>query len=102
MKTRGHQSPSDGPDHSTKPKGHHSGRGFQVGYTQLACSTGANVSVMVLQGCKSTPQKGRPIESGHGRHAVQVANVCSYKLGQKMNFNFGAKLAGFCMDSRNC
>ena len=40
--------------------------------------TGANVSVMVLQGCKSTPQKSRSIESGHGRHAVQVANVCSY------------------------
>ena len=35
-----------------------------------------------LQGCKSTPQKSRPIESGHGRHVVQVANVCSYKLGQ--------------------
>ena len=55
---------------------------------------------MVLQGCKSTPQKSRPIESGHGRHAVQVANVCSYKLGQKMNFNFGANLAGFCMHSQ--
>ena len=26
-------------------------------------------SCMVLQGCKSTPQKSRPIESGHGRHA---------------------------------
>ena len=37
---------------------------------------------MVLQGCKS-PQKSRPIESGHGRYAVQVANVCSYKLGLK-------------------
>ena len=47
----------------------------------LNCVFGANVSVMVLQGCKSTPQKSRPIESGHGRHAVQVANVCSYKLG---------------------
>ena len=35
---------------------------------------------MVLQGCKSTLQESRPIESGHGRHAVQVANVCSYKL----------------------
>ena len=57
---------------------------FQAGYTQLVCSTGANVVVMVLQGCKSTLQKSRPIESGHGRHAVlpvQVANVCSYKLG---------------------
>ena len=79
MKAPGHQSPSDGPEHPTRPKGHHSGR--QAGYTQLAHSTGANVSVMVLQGCKSTPQKSRPIESGHGRHAVQVANVCSYKLG---------------------
>ena len=26
VKTRGHQSPSDGPDHSTRSKGHHSGR----------------------------------------------------------------------------
>ena len=26
VKTRGHQSHSDGPDHSTRPKGHHSGR----------------------------------------------------------------------------
>ena len=25
--TRGHQSPPDGPDHPTRPKGHHSGRG---------------------------------------------------------------------------
>ena len=27
VKTRGHQSLPDGPDHSTRPKGHHSGRG---------------------------------------------------------------------------
>ena len=27
VKTQGHQSHSDGPDHSTRPKGHHSGRG---------------------------------------------------------------------------
>ena len=26
-KTQGHQSPIDGPDHSTRSKGHHSGRG---------------------------------------------------------------------------
>ena len=79
VKTRGHQSPSDGPDHSTRPKTPLWSRvEFQTGYTQLAHSTGANVSVMVLQGCKSTLQKSRPIESGHGRHAVQVANVCSY------------------------
>ena len=72
VKTRGHQLPSDGSDHSTRPKGHHSGRGWNYS---------AKVSVKVLQGCKSTPQKSRPIESGHERHAVQVANVCSYKLG---------------------
>ena len=27
VKTQGHQSPLDGPDHSIRPKGHHSGRG---------------------------------------------------------------------------
>ena len=69
VKTRGHQSPSDDPDHLTRPKGHHSVE-FQAGYTQLVCSTGANVLIMILQGCKSTLQKSRPIESGHGRHAV--------------------------------
>ena len=92
VKTRSHQSPPDDPDHPTRPKGHHSGRGqhSRLVTPQLARSTGANVSVMVLQGCKSTPQKSRPIEPGHGRHAVQVANVCSYKLGLKMNFNFSA------------
>ena len=35
-------------------------------------------------------QKSRPIESGHGRHAMQVIIEYSYKLGQKMNLNFGA------------
>ena len=92
VKSRGHQSLPDGPDHPTRPKGHHSGGGShsRLVTPQLACSTGANVSVMVLQGCKSTPQKSRPIKSGHGRHAVQVANVCSYKLGLKINFNFSA------------
>ena len=50
---------------------------------------------MVLQGCKSTPQKSRPIESGHGRHAVQVANVCSYKLGLKNEFQFLCELGWF-------
>ena len=28
VKTQGHQSPSDGPDCSTRPKGHHCGRGL--------------------------------------------------------------------------
>ena len=55
---------------------------------QLTHSTGTNVLVMVLQGHKSTPQRSRPIESGHGRHAVQVANVYSYKLGLKNEFQF--------------
>ena len=50
---------------------------------------------MVLQGCKSTPQKSRAIESGHRRHAVQVANVCSYKLGQKYKFQFWCELGWF-------
>ena len=27
VKTRGDQSPTDGPDHTTRPKGHHSGQG---------------------------------------------------------------------------
>ena len=27
VKIRGHQLPPDGPDHSSKPKGHHSGQG---------------------------------------------------------------------------
>ena len=27
VKTQGHQSPPDGPDHSIRPKGHYSGRG---------------------------------------------------------------------------
>ena len=40
---------------------------------QLVWSTGANVSVMVLQGCKSSPQKSRPLESGHSRHGVWIA-----------------------------
>ena len=45
------------------------------------------MSVMVLQGRKS-PQKSRPLESGHRRHAVWIAIEYSYKLGQKMNLNF--------------
>ena len=58
------------------------------------------MSVTVLQGCKSTPQKSRPIESGHGRHAVQVANVhVAISWGKKINFNSCANMAGFCMDS---
>ena len=61
---------------------------FQAGNAQLVCSTGANVSVMVLQGFKSSPQKSRPLESGHRRHGVWLAIEYSYKLGQKNEFKF--------------
>ena len=37
---------------------------FQADNAQLVRSTGANVSVMVLQDYKSSPQKSRPLESG--------------------------------------
>ena len=57
------------------------------------------MSVMVLQGHKSTPQKSRPLESGHRRYGVRLAIKYSYKLGQKMNLNFSANMAGFCRDS---
>ena len=45
---------------------------FQADSTQLVRSTGANVSVMALQGCKFSPQKSRPLESGHSRHGVWI------------------------------
>ena len=57
------------------------------------------MSVMVSQGPKSTPQKSRPLESGHRRYGVRLAIKYSYKLGQKMNLNFSANMAGFCRDS---
>ena len=50
--------------------------------------TGVNVSVMVLQGRKSSPQKSRPPEYGHRRHGVWIAIEYSYKLGQKKEFKF--------------
>ena len=46
---------------------------FQVDNIQLVRSTGVKVSVMVLQGRKSSPQKSRPLESGHSRHAAWIA-----------------------------
>ena len=46
------------------------------------------MSVMVLQGRKSSPQKSRPPESGHRRHGVWIAIEYSYKLGQKKEFKF--------------
>ena len=60
------------------------------------------MSVMVLQGPKFTPQKSRPLESGHRRYGVRLAIKYSYKLGQKMNLNFSANMAGFCRDSHIC
>ena len=68
---------------------------FQVDNIQLVHSTGANVSVMVLQGRKSSPQKSRPLESGHRRHAVWIAIEYSYKLGQKNEFKFLCELGWF-------
>ena len=46
---------------------------FQADNAQLVRSTGANVSVMVLQGPKFIPQKSRPLESGHRRYGVRLA-----------------------------
>ena len=87
MNTQGPELPTDGPDHTTRPKGHHSGPRveFQADNIQSVRSTGVNVSVMVLQGHKSSPQKSRPLESGHRRRTVWIAIEYSYKLGQKMN-----------------
>ena len=68
---------------------------FQADNAQLVRSTGVNVSVMVLQGRKSSPQKSRPPESGHRRHGVWIAIEYSYKLGQKKNLNSCAYQAGF-------
>ena len=70
---------------------------FQVDNAQLVCSTGVKVSVMALQGRKSSPhdQKSRPLESGHRRHAVWIAIEYSYKLGQKKEFKFWCELGWF-------
>ena len=65
---------------------------FQVDNAQLVCSTGVKVSVMALQGRKSSPQKSRPLESGHRRHAVWIAIEYSYKLSQKSEFKFWCEL----------
>ena len=58
---------------------------FQADNAQLVRSTGANMSVIVLQGCKSSPQKSRPLEFGHRKHAVWIAIEHNYKLRQQMN-----------------
>ena len=53
------------------------------------------MSVMALQGRKSSPQKSRPLESGHRRHAVWIAIEYSYKLSQKSEFKFWCELGWF-------
>ena len=68
---------------------------FQADNAQLVHSTGANVSVMVLQGPKYSPQKSRPLESGHRRHGVCIAIECSYKLDQKNELKFLCELCTF-------
>ena len=68
---------------------------FQADNTQLVRSTGANVSVMVLQGPKYSTQKSRPLESSHRRHGVCIAIECSYKLDQKNEFKFLCELCTF-------
>ena len=81
VKTRGNQLPTDGPDHTSRP--FQSRVEFQAGNAQLVRSTGANVSVMVLQHCKSSPQKSRSLESDHRRYGVWLAIEYSYKHGPK-------------------
>ena len=51
----------------------------------------ANVSVMVLQCCKSSPQKSRPLESGHWRHSVWIA----IEYSCKNEFKFLCELGWF-------
>ena len=53
------------------------------------------MSVMALQGRKSSPQKSRPLESGHRRHAVWIAIEYRYKRGQKKEFKFWYELGWF-------
>ena len=53
MKTRGAELLTDDPNHATRPKGSLRVE-FQADDTQLLCSTGANVLIMVL---KSTSGK---------------------------------------------
>ena len=59
------------------------------------CAPQVSVSVMALQGRKSSPQKSRPLESGHRRHAVWIAIEYSYKLGQESEFKFWCELGWF-------
>ena len=83
----------DGPDHSTRLKGTIPVKGRIAGWLHPIdalhrCQyVGHGVHDKVVN---PPPRKANQlIESGHGRHAVQVAIEYSYKLGQKMNLNFG-------------
>ena len=91
VKTRGDQLPTDGPDHAYNQADGTSFRSrveFQADNAQLVRSTGANESVMVLQGCKTSHQKSRSLEFGHRRYGVWLAIEYSYKLGQNNEFKF--------------
>ena len=57
------------------------------------------MSVIVLQGCKSSPQKSRPLVSGHRRGAVWIAIEYSYKLGHKNEFKLLCELGWFLQRS---
>ena len=94
VKTRGPELPTDGPRPYNQAEGtsFQSRVEFQVDNAQLVRSTGVKVSVMALQGRKSSPQKSRPLESGHRRHAVWIAIEYSYKLGRKSEFKFWCEL----------
>ena len=50
---------TDGPNHTISLRRHHSvhENNIQADSTQLVCSTGANMSVMVLQGYNYPPEK---------------------------------------------
>ena len=69
VKIRGPELPTDGAEGTS----FRSRVEFQADNIQLVCSTGVNMSVMALQGCKSSPQKIRPLEFGHRRHTVWIA-----------------------------
>ena len=98
VNTRGPELPTDGHDHTynqAKGTSFRSRVEFQADNAQLVRSTSVNESVMVLQGRKSSPQKSKPFESGHRRHAVWIAIEYSYKLGQKNEFKFLCELGWF-------
>ena len=93
VNTRSPELSTDGPSLTTSRRTSFRSRvEFRVDNIQLMHSTGANMSVMVLQGRKSSPQKSRPLESGHRRHAVWIAIEYSYKLGQRNQFKFLCEL----------